>query len=126
MKNAKNVLIISNDPDLNSRLDFVLREPEYSVNYARRADKNLRPIINRLKPDLIVVDPEIPALRGIGLSLLIRQWSPVPILMLSAEKTLENEVRALDMDTIDYLSDPFDVGVVSVRVDDILLTSQAG
>ena len=126
MINTKSVLIISNDPDLNSRLDSVLREPEYRLNYMRRADKNLRPVIKRLKPDLIVIDPEIPELRGIALSLLLRQWSQVPILMLSAEKTLENEVRALDMDALDYLSEPFDVGIVSVRVDDILSPSHSG
>lgn len=126
MISTKNVLIISSDPNLNGRLTRVLSEPEYRVFYAGRTDKKLRPIINQIKPDLIVVDPEIPTLRGIALSLLIRQWSAAPILMLSAAETQENEIRALDMHADEYLGEPFDVGAVSVRIDSILTLSHAG
>jgi DNA-binding response OmpR family regulator len=119
----RNILIISNDPDLNDRLAVLLREPQYQVFQARRTEQKLRSMIDRIKPDLIVVDPDTPTLKGIALSLLIRQWYPIPILMLSAADTQTNEIRMLDMKADGYLSEPFDVSLFSVRINRILSPS---
>ena len=124
MISIKNVLIISEDVELISRLTKALLVPEYRVICVSRTDKKLRLKINQFNPDLIIVDPEIPTLRGISLSLLLRQWLPAPILILSTARTQDNEIRALDMEADDYLSEPFDVGVVSVRIDRIIAPSR--
>jgi two-component system, OmpR family, KDP operon response regulator KdpE len=125
LRSFKNVLIISDNPELISRLTKVLVEPKYRVFCVNRTDKKLRLKVNQSNPDLIVVDPEIPTLRGISLSLLLRQWLPAPILILSAARTQEDEIRALDMEADEYLSEHFDVGVVSVRIDRLLSPSRA-
>jgi DNA-binding response OmpR family regulator len=125
LKDIKSVLIISSDPDLKSRLARMLCGQEYKVYYALRSDQELQQKIERIDPRLIIVDPEIPVLKGIALSLLIRQWSPAPILMLSAVCTQPNEIRMLDMNAEEYLSEPFDVRLFSVRIDNILSPSPA-
>jgi two-component system, OmpR family, KDP operon response regulator KdpE len=125
LSSFKNVFMISDDPELISRLTKVLVEPEYRVFCANRTDKKLRLKINQFNPDLIIVDPEIPTLKGISLSLLLRQWMPAPILILSAARTQDNEIRALDMEADECLSEPFDAGVVSVRIDRIISPSCA-
>ncbi|GEM_PF-2750112 len=126
MINNINVLIISSDYDLFTRLALQLKEPVFKVFYARGAGQRLQPIIDQVEPDLIVIDPEVPTFRGIALSMLVRNWSPKPILMLSAAYTQENEIRALDMDAEGYLSQPFDIRLVAIRIDNLLSPSLIG
>jgi len=103
----------------------MLSGPEYQVFYALRTEQQLQQKIVEINPSLIIVDPDIPALRGISLSLLIRQWSPAPILMLSAARTQPDEIRMLDIDAEEYLSEPFDISLFSARIDNILSPSPA-
>jgi two-component system, OmpR family, KDP operon response regulator KdpE len=123
---TRNVFIISNDPELHNRLAPLLSETEYRVIYTRRTEQKLQSMIYKIKPDLIVVDPEVPTLRGLALSLLIRQWSPAPILMLSVEHTQQNEVRMLDLEADGYLSDPFNISLFPVRINNLLSPSPTG
>jgi DNA-binding response OmpR family regulator len=120
LKNTIKVLIISSDYDLFTQLTLPLREPVFKVYFASGTEKELRSVVNNIKPDLIVVDPEIPSLRGIALSMLVRRWTPVPIMMLSTFHTRENEIRGLDLDADEYLSQPFNVSLIAARIDNIL------
>jgi DNA-binding response OmpR family regulator len=123
MISSKNILIVSNDLMLYKRLESLLSRQDYQAFYAQSTDSRLKTIIKNINPDLIVVDPEMPSLRGISIGLLIRQWSPVPILMLSTVDSGSNELRALNLESGDYLSDPIDVNLVAARIDTILSLS---
>lgn len=126
MLSPKTVLVISDDLALYRLLSKVLSEQGYDVPYAQKTDHRLKMIIEKLLPDLIVIDPENSPVKGIELSLLVRQWSPSPILILTTVNSGCHEVRALNVEATGCLSEPFDASLVVTRVNNILSLSPAG
>jgi DNA-binding response OmpR family regulator len=124
MASAKKVLVVSADITLFHRLKGHLSEDEYQVSSVQKSDQELKKAIDEFAPDIIVVDPEISTLRGVEVSLLIRQWTPTPILILTTAMTLENQVRALDLAAENYLSEPFDISLIGKRIAHILAVNQ--
>ncbi len=70
--------------------------------------------------DLVIVDIIMPSLDGIRECLYIRQWSQVPIMMLSTWGTGGNRVRGLDLGADSYLTEPFGVDELMVRTKEAL------
>jgi two-component system, OmpR family, KDP operon response regulator KdpE len=68
------------------------------------------------KPDLIILDLGLPDLDGIDMIRDLRNWSAVPILILSARSTENEKIVALDAGADDYLTKPFGVGELLARV----------
>jgi two-component system, OmpR family, KDP operon response regulator KdpE len=120
MVSAKNILIVSSEPGLLSRFRAYLPAREYDVYCTSITDDRLKSIIETGSPDLIVVGREIPNLQCVELSLRIRRWTPTPILVLATANTLDNEVRAMDFQSDDYLSEPFNIAIVIERINQIL------
>ena len=76
-------------------------------------------------PDLIIVDIMMPSLDGLGICLYIRQWSQVPIMMLSTWGTEEGKIRGLDLSSDSYLTKPFGIDELKVRIKEALWRNQA-
>ncbi|MBN1188921.1 MAG: response regulator transcription factor [Dehalococcoidales bacterium] len=125
MVSAKKILIVSADILLFQRLRKQLSEEEYTICLVARTDETLKNTIDELVPDIIVVDPDISILHGVEISLLIRQWTPKPILILTTAMTLDNQVRALDLAAENYLSEPFEMSIVAGRIEHVLSLEQA-
>jgi two-component system KDP operon response regulator KdpE len=68
------------------------------------------------KPDLVIVDLGLPDLDGIDVVRRIREWSTVPILILSARAFERSKVDALDAGADDYVTKPFGMGELLARV----------
>jgi two-component system KDP operon response regulator KdpE len=68
------------------------------------------------KPDLAIVDLGLPDLDGIDVIRNIRQWSPMPIVVLSARVYEQSKIEALDAGADDYLTKPFGMGELLARV----------
>lgn len=120
MSEPKKILVISNEYMLFEKLQEHLAENGYSLKYACSYDPSLRRIIGDYDPRIIVVDPEIPDLKGLKLSLLIRQWSPAPILLISPALSGPREIRVLDVTAKDWLSEPLGIDLVAVRVNSLV------
>ena len=123
MMMGRKILIVGPDKELYRRFKVHLPEKDYHISYTQYTDYELNPIIDQVNPELIVVDPQTPSLQGLEISLRIRGWTQIPILILSTAETRENEVRTLDLAAIDYLSEPFELGIVAVRMETILSLS---
>ena len=67
-------------------------------------------------PDAIVLDLNLPDLDGVEVCRRIREWSDVPIVVLSAEGSEERKILALDQGADDYLTKPFSMGELLARV----------
>jgi DNA-binding response OmpR family regulator len=124
MVSAKKVLVVSADITLFQRLRGHLSAKEYVVACVQNSNQDLKKAIDESTPDIIVVDPEISILHGVEVSLLIRQWTPTPILILTTAMTLENQVRALDLAAENYLSEPFDISLIAKQIEHILVVNQ--
>ena len=68
------------------------------------------------RPDLAIVDLGLPDFDGIEVIRRIREWSPMPILVLSARIQEQSKIQALDAGADDYVTKPFGVGELLARV----------
>lgn len=117
------ILIVSSETALQTRFSNYFSEQAYDIFYTSMTDDRLKSTIEETAPDIIVVDRVISNLQCVELSLRIRQWTPTPILVLTTAYTLDNEVRTLDFQADNYLSEPFDIAIAAERIKQILSAS---
>ncbi|MGH8801265.1 MAG: response regulator, partial [Casimicrobiaceae bacterium] len=68
------------------------------------------------KPDLAIVDLGLPDIDGVEVVRRIREWSPMPIIVLSARIQEQSKIAALDAGADDYVVKPFAIGELVARV----------
>ena len=68
------------------------------------------------KPDLIILDLGLPDMDGVDVIKTIREWSTMPIIILSARSNEQNKIDALDAGADDYLTKPFGLGELLARI----------
>jgi len=77
-------------------------------------------LVERELPDLIVLDIMMPKMNGFEVCRRIRQWSQVPIIMLSARHDIGEKVKCLNSGADDYVTKPFGVNELKARVQAVL------
>lgn len=110
-----------------SILKFVsasLRSAGYEPVLARDGEEALQAIEETL-PDLIILDITMPKLDGFEVCRRVRQWSQVPIIMLSARGGEEDKVACLRAGADDYLVKPFWIEELMARVEAVLRRARA-
>jgi DNA-binding response OmpR family regulator len=115
----KNILVISKKNFLVRKICATLPKKEIQVQTTTETGEKLKSNIEQISPDLIVIDAEIAPQMGIGLSLFIRQWSVVPLLILSTINTKSDEIRCIDMKSFDLLSEPIKTSLIAMRINSI-------
>jgi two-component system KDP operon response regulator KdpE len=68
------------------------------------------------KPDLAIVDLALPDMDGVDVVRRIREWSPMPVIVLSARVQERTKIEALDAGANDYVTKPFAIGELLARV----------
>ena len=68
------------------------------------------------KPDLIILDLGLPDMEGVDVIKSIREWSTMPIIILSARSAEQHKIEALDAGADDYLTKPFGLGELLARI----------
>lgn len=109
------VLVVEDEPDIRGILRTLLETANYRVVEAEtvaRAEIEAR----SHQPDLLIVDLGLPDADGGQLIRKLRQWSPVPILVLSARSLEEQKIAALDAGADDYVTKPFSAPELLARV----------
>ncbi len=114
------VLIISSDPVLLRLLRQNLNESDYQVTNTQHTGEELKAVLEKETPDLIILDIMMPNLNGIEVCLRIRQWSQTPIMMLSTWGATKGKIRGLDLSTDSYLTEPFGIGELTERIENVL------
>ncbi|HSW58411.1 MAG TPA: response regulator [Dehalococcoidales bacterium] len=120
MPGYKTILVISNENLLFQKLSRLLTQAGYELKPAFSGDSALKSQILKLAPQVIVIDPEVPGMKGVQLSLLVRQWSPAPILLISPSQCEPDEIRLLDVTAKGWMSEPLSVELVAVRVSSLV------
>ncbi len=116
MTSGIKVLTISRDPALVRFLQQNIDDGEYEFASTRQTGEELREVLERELPSLVILDIMMPNLDGIEVCLRIRQWSLVPIVMLSTWGVEPGKVRGLNLSTETYLTEPLGIDEVKARI----------
>lgn len=109
------ILVVDDDPDLLDVIVFALQQAGFLPLKANDGVAALE-LLQSERPDLGVLDINLPGLNGFDLIRAIRRQSPMPLLMLTVRNEEEDVVRALELGADDYLSKPFSPRVLVARV----------
>lgn len=109
------VLIVEDDPQIRRFMRTGLGSHGFEVHEADGGRMCLALAANR-KPDLAILDLGLPDMDGIDVVRGIREWSSLPIIILSARSTEADKVAALDAGADDYLTKPFGLGELLARL----------
>jgi two-component system KDP operon response regulator KdpE len=109
------ILVIEDEPPLQKFLHATLSSQGYQVVQSLTGNDGLMQAASR-QPDLIILDLGLPDVDGFEVTKQLRQWSAVPIIVVSARGKEQDKVVALDAGADDYLTKPFGVGELFARV----------
>jgi two-component system KDP operon response regulator KdpE len=109
------VLLIEDEPQIRRFLRTVLPERGFVLFEADTGKQGLVEAAVR-KPDVVILDLGLPDLDGVELVKRLREWSAVPVIVLSARAQESDKVAALDAGADDYLTKPFGVGELLARL----------
>ena len=110
-----NVLIIEDEHAIRRFLRTALEADGMRVFEAETLQRGLIEAATR-KPDLAILDLGLPDGDGIDFIRDLRQWSQMPIIVLSARSEEHDKIAALDAGADDYLSKPFGIGELQARL----------
>jgi two-component system alkaline phosphatase synthesis response regulator PhoP len=109
------ILIIEDEPELVRVLRSYLENAGYTVLTASRGDTGLAAYESR-KPDLVLLDLNLPGMDGLDVARHIRRKDNTPIIMLTARVEETDELIGLELGADDYIPKPFSPRVVIARV----------
>jgi|SRR5688572_24265378 len=109
------VLIVEDEPEMRRFIRASLTSHGYRVLEAADATEGVRSLTSH-NPDIVLLDLGLPDGDGIDLTKRIREWSRVPIIVLSARGREDDKILALDAGADDYLTKPFGVGELLARM----------
>jgi two-component system KDP operon response regulator KdpE len=116
---APRVLVVDDEGQILRALKVVLREAGFEVAAAETAAQALDLAAVRL-PQAAIVDLVLPESDGVEVTRRLREWSDMPILVLSAVGDEEQKVRALEAGADDYITKPFGTRELVARLQAVL------
>src|SRR5688572_26263406 len=109
------ILVIEDEPPLQRFLRVTLEAQDFKVLEAATGEQGLRHAATST-PDLVILDLGLPDIDGVEVTKRLREWSAIPIIVVSARGKEQDKVIALDAGADDYLTKPFGVGELLARV----------
>ena len=113
------ILVADDDPQLLRLVERNLELEGYSVLIARDGEQALE-LVAAHEPDLLLLDIMMPRMDGYTVCQRVREFSQVPILVVTARGQEQEKVRGLDLGADDYLSKPFSIEELLARVRAVL------
>lgn len=109
------VLVIDDEVQIRRFLRISLEANGYRVHETARGGEGLAEAA-RLRPDFVVLDLGLPDLEGIDVLRRLREWTQVPVIVLSVRSSEDEKIALLDAGADDYLTKPFGVGELLARL----------
>jgi two-component system KDP operon response regulator KdpE len=112
---AGSILVIDDEPQILRALSTILKAKQFRVATASRGEEGLA-LAAAQPPDLVILDLGLPDIDGIEVCTRLREWTQVPIIVLSVRDGERDKVAALDRGADDYLTKPFGIDELLARV----------
>jgi two-component system KDP operon response regulator KdpE len=113
------VIVIEDEPQMRRFLRATLVSLGYRLYEAATGQDGLAEAATR-QPDVIILDLGLPDLDGLEIIRRVREWTTVPIIVLSARDQEGDKIKALDLGANDYVSKPFGIGELLARMRAVL------
>jgi len=115
MSAAANILVVDDEPQIRRVLRSTLSFRGYTISEATSGEEALQ-LVPKLKPDLILLDVNLPGMSGVETCREIRRSSEAPIIMLTVHNAERDKVVALDAGADDYVTKPFSIEELLARI----------
>lgn len=115
MSDAPIILIIDDEAPIRRFLRISLTSNDYRVEEALSGHEGLEKAA-RLRPDIVILDLGLPDEDGLSILKQLREWSRVPVIVLSVRDRDEDKIALLDAGADDYLTKPFSIGELLARL----------
>jgi DNA-binding response OmpR family regulator len=126
MMNSKNsILIVDDDPQLVRLVRVNLESEGYLVMVAADASSAFAHL-NKITPELIILDIMLPGVDGYELCQKIREFSTTPIIFLTAKVEDTDKIKGLKLGADDYLTKPFNIHELLARIEAVLRRMDTG
>lgn len=109
------ILLIDDEPQILRALKTILAANRFRIELAMNGEQGMALAVAQ-PPDLIILDLTLPDMDGIQVCQQIREWSRVPIIVLSVRDSEKDKVAALDKGADDYLTKPFGIEELLARI----------
>jgi len=118
-------LVIDDEPQIRRLLRILLEQEQYRALESDSGRHGLSEIALR-RPDVVLLDLGLPDMDGMAVLERLRQWSRVPVLILSVRDGAEDKVVALDVGADDFVTKPFESAELLARLRAIQRRAQVG
>jgi two-component system, OmpR family, KDP operon response regulator KdpE len=113
--NSASILVVDDEPQIRRVLRSTLTFRGYELVEAASGEEALE-LARKVKPDLILLDVNLPGMSGIETCKELRRFTAVPIIMLTVRNAERDKVVALDAGADDYVTKPFGIEELLARV----------
>ncbi len=109
------ILVIDDEAQILRALRTILTANQFRVSVASRGEEGLA-LAAAQQPDLVILDLSLPDMDGVEVCARLREWTQVPIIILSVRESERDKVIALDKGADDYLTKPFGIEELLARI----------
>lgn len=115
MSNEPHILVIDDELQIQRAVRTILTEKGFRVSTASRGEEGLT-LAASTEPDIVILDLGLPDMDGVEVCTRLREWTQIPIIILSVRDSERDKVAALDKGADDYLTKPFGIEELLARV----------
>lgn len=113
--NSASILIVDDEPQIRRVLRSTLTTQGYVISEVKTGEEAVESV-RKQRPDLILLDVNMPGIGGIAAAREIREMSDAPIIMLTVRNAERDKVLALDAGADDYVTKPFGIEELLARI----------
>jgi len=108
------ILVVDDERSIRRFLKVSLSN-QYTIFEAANGDEALQAAVTE-HPDLIILDLGLPDMDGAEVTRRLREWTQIPIIVISVREREDDKIAALDAGADDYLTKPFGIGELTARI----------
>ena len=113
------VLVADDEPRITKLVALTLHDEGFRVVTAGGGEEALKKA-EEIRPDIVLLDIVMPDLDGIEVMRQLREWRPVPVILLTAKGSTSDKAKGLDLGADDYIAKPFHPDELAARVRAVL------
>ena len=113
-ENLPRILVVDDERPIRRFLNASLSD-KYTIYEASNGEEAIRAVTSE-RPDLVILDLGLPDLDGVEVTRRLREWTQIPIIVVSVREQENDKIAALDAGADDYLTKPFGAGELLARI----------